>query len=80
MYILVTTTLDRSHHVEGEAHHVLPPPDRGDDHEVAEDAEHGQAHVQHHHQGSWQPVVWDGGQTGDKHKVNSISHSTDQAT
>ena len=44
--------MQNGHHVEGEAHHVLPPPDRGDDHQVAEDAEHGQAHVQHHHQGS----------------------------
>ena len=53
--------MQNGHHVEGEAHHVFPPPDRGDDHQVAEDAEHGQAHVQHHHQGSWQPVVWDAG-------------------
>lgn len=45
-------SMQNGHHVEGEAHHVLPPPDRGDDHQVAEDAEHGQAHVQHHHQGS----------------------------
>ena len=41
-----------THHVEGEADHLLLPPDGCYHHQVEKDTDHGQGHVHHHHQGS----------------------------
>ena len=45
------------HQVESAVHHFCFVPDGGDDHDVEEDADDSQGHVQDHHQG---PLVHEG--------------------